>query len=65
LLLGDAYIDHPSFGPVLIARYLESHGFSVGIIAQPDWKKNADFQKTRATSSFLWHIFREPRFYGG
>jgi len=43
LVSGDAYIDHPSFGPVLIARYLESKGFSVGFIAQPDWKKDEDF----------------------
>ncbi|MCU0640526.1 MAG: YgiQ family radical SAM protein [Candidatus Margulisbacteria bacterium] len=45
LVTGDAYIDHPSFGPVLIARYLEAHGFSVGIIAQPDWQKDDDFLK--------------------
>ena len=45
MVTGDAYIDHPSFGPVLIARYLEAHGFSVGIIAQPDWKKDDDFLK--------------------
>ena len=43
IITGDAYIDHPSFGPVLIARYLEKHGFTVGIIAQPDWKKDDDF----------------------
>ncbi len=34
---GDAYIDHPSFGTAIIARVLESRGFSVGILAQPDW----------------------------
>ena len=34
---GDAYIDHPSFGTAIIARVLQSRGFSVGIIAQPDW----------------------------
>lgn len=45
LVTGDAYIDHPSFGPALIARYLEAHGFSVGIIPQPDWRKDADFLK--------------------
>ncbi len=38
---GDAYVDHPSFGPAVISRVLESYGFKVGIIAQPDWK-NAD-----------------------
>ncbi len=35
---GDAYVDHPSFGPAIISRVLESHGYKVGIIAQPDWK---------------------------
>ena len=36
---GDAYVDHPSFAHAIIGRVLESHGYSVGIIAQPDWKK--------------------------
>ena len=35
---GDAYVDHPSFGHAIISRVLESHGYSVGIIAQPDWR---------------------------
>ena len=37
LISGDAYVDHPSFGPAVIGRWLEAHGFSVGIIPQPDW----------------------------
>lgn len=45
LITGDAYIDHPSFGAALLARVLEREGFKVGIIAQPDWKKDEDFQK--------------------
>jgi uncharacterized radical SAM protein YgiQ len=45
IVSGDAYIDHPSFGPVVIARYLEANGFSVGIIPQPDWHKDEDFLK--------------------
>lgn len=53
LVTGDAYIDHPSFGPVLIARYLESHGFTVGIIAQPDWRKDEDFLKLGAPKLFF------------
>ena len=36
---GDAYVDHPSFGHAIITRLLEAHGYKVGIIAQPDWKK--------------------------
>ena len=38
---GDAYVDHPSFGHAIIARILESHGYTVGIISQPDWKDDA------------------------
>ena len=34
---GDAYVDHPSFGHAIITRILESHGYKVGVIAQPDW----------------------------
>ena len=34
---GDAYVDHPSFGSAIITRVLESHGYKVGFIAQPDW----------------------------
>jgi uncharacterized radical SAM protein YgiQ len=37
-IIGDAYVDHPSFGPAIISRLLEAHGYKVGIIAQPDWK---------------------------
>lgn len=37
-VIGDAYVDHSSFGPAIISRVLESHGYKVGIIAQPDWK---------------------------
>ena len=44
LVTGDAYIDHPSFGMALIGRLLESHGFRVGIISQPDWRTVDDFQ---------------------
>ncbi len=38
---GDAYVDHPSFGPAIISRLLESHGYKVGIIAQPDWRDSS------------------------
>ncbi|MDE5865466.1 MAG: YgiQ family radical SAM protein, partial [Lachnospiraceae bacterium] len=37
-IIGDAYVDHPSFGHAIISRVLEAHGYSVGIISQPDWK---------------------------
>ncbi len=37
-IIGDAYVDHPSFGHAIISRVLESHGYKVGIISQPDWR---------------------------
>lgn len=37
-IIGDAYVDHPSFGHAVISRVLEAHGYTVGIISQPDWK---------------------------
>lgn len=40
---GDAYIDHPSFGIPLLARWLEAYGFRVGIISQPDWRSKEPF----------------------
>lgn len=39
-VIGDAYVDHPSFGHAIISRVLQAHGFTVGIISQPDWKKD-------------------------
>ena len=41
---GDAYVDHPSFGHAIISRVLESHGYRVGIIPQPDWKNPESIQ---------------------
>ena len=45
LVSGDAYVDHPSFGPAIIGRLLEKQGYKVGIISQPDWRSTADFKK--------------------
>ncbi len=46
LFTGDAYIDHPSFGTALIARYLEAHGYKVAVIPQPNWRDDLrDFRK--------------------
>lgn len=39
-VIGDAYVDHPSFGPAIISRCLEAHGYRIGIISQPDWKRD-------------------------
>ena len=44
-VIGDAYVDHSSFGPAIISRVLESHGYTVGIISQPDWKDEKSIQE--------------------
>jgi uncharacterized radical SAM protein YgiQ len=44
VVCGDAYVDHPSFGMAVIGRFLESQGFRVGIIAQPDWRSAEPFK---------------------
>jgi uncharacterized radical SAM protein YgiQ len=44
LISGDAYVDHPSYGTAVIGRLLESLGYRVGIVAQPDWRCIRDFQ---------------------
>ena len=43
-VIGDAYVDHPSFGHAIISRILESHGYTVGIISQPDFRDPASVQ---------------------
>src|SRR3954452_7764400 len=45
IVTGDAYVDHPAFGPVLIARFLEARGYRVGLIAQPSWKDPVDISR--------------------
>ena len=42
-VIGDAYVDHPSFGPAIISRVLEHNGFTVGVISQPNWHSTDDF----------------------
>ncbi len=49
-VIGDAYVDHPSFGHAIISRVLVSHGYRVGIISQPDWKDKNSI-----------NVFGEPR----
>ena len=44
-LLGDAYVDHPSFGQAIISRLLESHGYRVGMLPQPDWRREDSVQE--------------------
>ncbi len=45
IVTGDAYVDHPAFGPILIARFLEGRGYRVGVIAQPDWQSPDDVRR--------------------
>jgi uncharacterized radical SAM protein YgiQ len=42
-VVGDAYVDHPSFGIAIISRLIESMGYRVGIVSQPDWRSTEDF----------------------
>jgi uncharacterized radical SAM protein YgiQ len=53
IVSGDAYVDHPSFGMAIIGRVLESQGYRVGIIAQPDWQGTADFEVLGAPRLFF------------
>ncbi|HVY60215.1 MAG TPA: YgiQ family radical SAM protein, partial [Planctomycetota bacterium] len=54
LITGDAYVDHPSFAMAILGRALEACGFTVAILAQPDWK-----------SADPWRALGRPRlFYG-
>ena len=50
-VIGDAYVDHPSFGSAIISRLLESEGYKVGIIPQPDWK---DMESVAAEIWIQW-----------
>ena len=45
LVTGDAYVDHPSFGTSIISRVLESFGYRVGILSQPDWSGPEPFRE--------------------
>lgn len=54
LISGDAYVDHPSFGPAIIGRVLEAEGYKVGILAQPDWQDPESF---KALGRPRWGIF--------
>jgi len=53
LISGDAYIDHPSFGPAIIGKYLLKYGYKVGIIAQPSWHSTTDIAKMGKPRLFI------------
>lgn len=57
LVSGDAYIDHPAFATALLGRYLEYHGFKVGIITQPNWKDPGIIEQIQAMG--------RPRLFAG
>ncbi len=53
IVSGDAYVDHPAFGPVMIARFLERRGFRVGFIAQPSWTSPEDIARMGAPRLYV------------
>ena len=53
IVTGDAYVDHPAFGPILIARFLEGRGYRVGVIAQPRWDTTDDVARMGAPRLFV------------
>lgn len=53
IVVGDAYVDHPSFGMAIIGRTLEAQGYRVGIISQPDWNSKDDFMKLGKPNLFF------------
>jgi uncharacterized radical SAM protein YgiQ len=53
IVTGDAYVDHPSFGMAIVGRLLESQGFRVGIVAQPDWQGPDDFARLGPPNLFF------------
>ena len=52
-VIGDAYVDHPSFGHAIISRILQANGFTVGIISQPDWKNPEQYQYSGRTETWI------------
>ena len=63
-VIGDAYVDHPSFGHAIISRVLEAHGYTVGIISQPDWKDDQQYFYFRRTKTRLFGCRRKYGFHG-
>ena len=61
---GDAYVDHPSFGPALLCRLLEARGYTVGLICQPDWKKPGEHSDLWGTAPGIPHQQRQYGFHG-
>ena len=72
VITGDAYVDHPSFGPAIISRVLEAEGYKVGILAQPDWQDPESFKalgrplySTGPPAAGCSALQRQHRLHGG
>lgn len=63
-ITGDAYVDHPSFGSAIISRLLESRGYRVGIIPQPDWRHKESIQTFGETAPWFPCNGRKYGFHG-
>ena len=63
-IIGDAYVDHPSFGHAIISRVLESHGYNVGIISQPDWKNPEIHRRFRPSPAGVSGLRRQYGLHG-
>ena len=73
-VIGDAYVDHPSFGPAIISRLLEARGYTVGIIAQPDYRdkesvtilgeEGGEHYGTWRATAWIFSQCREHGFHG-
>ena len=63
-IIGDGYVDHPSFGHAIISRLLESRGYRVGIISQPDWKDPESILYLRRTATGISCFCRKYGFDG-
>ena len=56
---GDAYVDHPSFGSAIIGRLLESRGYRVGMIPQPDWRKKERHPRCSGNRAWVFSLQQE------
>lgn len=63
-VIGDAYVDHSSFGPAIISRHLEAYGYKVGIISQPDWKDDQEYYRARRAQTRFFGVCRKYGFHG-
>ena len=65
LVSGDAYVDHPAFGPAVIGRILEHFGYRIAIIPQPNWQDDLrDFKKFGKPRSVFWSYLWLYGLYG-